>query len=176
MLRRMLTKHPEATDMVSDIWKGYNDLDHPATKISKQALKEMKPNTISAMQHKDAPKVTTNPKGPMGLLLCSMLQIGAGLSSDLTIHQWHEAPIPIMATPWQHLRPIIDEVGCRARYANVVTKRSILKDATEMDRELMQDTIKMLPHEDAAWLSAITNLCRRTDDKIETFSEANDGA
>ena len=52
-----------------------------------------------------------HPMGPIGHLLVSLHQVGAHLIQQLLIIQEQETPISIRDTPWQQLRPQIEQMG-----------------------------------------------------------------
>ena len=54
-------------------------------------------------------------KGPIGLLIQSVLRIGATLTKDFTICKPKEQEISLTSVPFQYLEELVTDVGRRAR-------------------------------------------------------------
>ena len=176
LLRRMLVKHPELTETVKNIWSIYNSHKHKATFYSPEDLNEKMPGLID---DDDKEEKDDKAMGPIGLLLDSIRNLGAGMCPDFLIHQKYEPAVSLMETPWQHLRPITEDIAFRARFKCTVQKRTFLKSCgktAEIDRETFNDATKNRTNEEKRMLSSITNFGRWSDSKINSFDPENDGA
>jgi len=92
-------------------------------------------------------------------------------SSELQIHQHHEAPLDIYNVPWQHLGPMLEEKAVQARVHEATQQRTLLKGMGEVDRVVLAEALKKVPQDDQTWIRHILNLGRYTADKIAEFSE-----
>ena len=65
--------------------------------------------------------------GPIAHLTTALHQVGAYMDNDFTIHQHGEVPINIVATPWQCIRPCINQVARRSRIQQASKHRQHLQ-------------------------------------------------
>ena len=94
-------------------------------------------------------KIAVVPRGPIGLLPEPIHEIGASLSADLDIRQHNEVDISVLRTPWQHLGPIVEDTAFRVRFRAKSLDRSVLAGATEIDREVLKDSLSLLSTDDS---------------------------
>ena len=88
------------------------------------------------------------PLGPICHLLAALHQVGAYLTDTLDIKQDNETPICITTTPWQQLRPQIDQLGKRGRFQQVSAERAFLDGQPELDHEVLTRAMAKRPPEE----------------------------
>ena len=74
--------------------------------------------------------------GPVGLLVAAMAMNNLQLAAGFAIQAPEEPDMETMEVPWQMLKPMLNEFTVRARQHTVMTNRSAMKDATEVDHFL----------------------------------------
>ena len=152
MLRRMCCKHEPNDLLVREIWEKYRDAGHLGTKTNASALASKTPRPTHGSARRQFGKNAVVPRGPIGLLLESIHEIGASLSADLDIRQHNEVDISVLRTPWQHLGHLVEDTAFRARFRAVSVDRSVLAGAIEIDRELLKDSLNLLSADDSRWI------------------------
>ncbi len=118
-LRRTIAKYPAKRDKVCNIIKQYKDSN----------------NTCAS---------SSNPCGPIGLLINSLEQVGAQLTHDLKITKEGEADIDIWSLPWQHLKKAISEMCANHRVAHASCDRSHLREVGEIDGQITKKIVNGL--------------------------------
>ena len=175
MLRRMAIKHPEVQCLLAEIWHWYQQDGHPGTLVGTADLAAKTPIPIFGKSGRAKWKPKSLPRGPVGLLLVSLHQVGASLDASMVVHHHNEPCLSILDVPWQHLGPLLSDMCTRARYSSTTAARTVLKGALELDSELYNQAINKLTPDDARWLSSVSNLSRTTGHKRADFIEAENG-
>ena len=82
------------------------------------------------------------------------------------IHQNHEAPVHLLETPWQYLRSLAYDMGCRAKLKNVVKDRSTLHHAHDLNLEIMGKATTHLNDSQKGMIRHHQTLARWEGDKL----------
>ena len=73
------------------------------------------------------------PRGAIGLLLVSLSEVGAVMNTNFEMIQHEEAAVKVLEEPWQHLKPMTQEMASRARDLKLSTQRTAMKEWEELD-------------------------------------------
>ncbi len=93
---------------------------------------------------RDCNATVESPAGPIGLLMRSLEQAGAKLSSDLVISKECEADISLKDMPWQHLKKSIADLAAHQRAANATKDRTHLEGLEEVDYHMVKKVMANL--------------------------------
>ena len=176
MLRRMVEKHPNTFDEVQQITNIYQQARHPGTTNQHDAYNHTTPAPQPGHKARTKRKQGHNPKGPIGLLLCTAHLLGAHITDSLQFQMPHEQPIGILTTAWNHLNTLLEHNATRARYTTVTHNRSLYKDAqSEIDTNTLHKCINACHSDNRDWLVNTLNLGRWTPTKLADFVPEEDG-
>ena len=95
-----------------DVHKWYVD---SATGDKRNAHGYCKPMQHPSRGTSDSWKKQVDAKGPIGLLIQSVLRAGAKITNDFTIRKPMEQDISIPEVPFQYLKDLVGGIGRRAR-------------------------------------------------------------
>ena len=120
-------------------------------RMSQSVLTIKKKEYGGALQHpsnglNDSWKKQVKAKGPIGLLIQSVLRTGAKLTKDFTICKTKEQGVSLTSVPFQYLKELVTDVGRRAKteagrslkYAKLALKE-IDNDATKRSGKLTSE-------------------------------------
>ena len=113
-----------------------------------------------------------NVKGPTGHIIAYTHSMAAAVDANLCIYQARECPLPTLEVPWQHLKPLVKEIGIRARNAYAATQRTLLGKVTELDMGLFRQSAAKSNKDDRATLEWAATLSAWTEHEKESIGQA----
>ena len=88
--------------------------------------------------------------GPICQILSDLHGMHAHITSDFTIHQHNEAPLPLLQTPWQCIKPLTIAIAQRARYNQHHTQRNHTQHTPQLDHQALHKALSMQTSDDRA--------------------------
>ena len=144
MLRRMLIKNEWLADAVSDAIERYQQHNFPGTCVDE----DMPHNISCAPPPGSALRADWKKKhhawGPIGFLCYSLSHYGLAISSKLRLHQNNEVTHCLYNMPYQFVKPLVTQMIRRGRQVTIASERTILRDAGELDHDLMRKVLNSL--------------------------------
>ena len=141
LLRRMIVKNEWLADAVSDAIERYQQLGFPGTCVDV----DMATNLTFAPAPGSALRADWKQRhhawGPIGFLCYSLSHYGLAISSKLRLHQNYEVTHSLLNIPFQFIKPLVTQMIRRGRQISISNERSIVKDAGEIDHDLMRKTL-----------------------------------
>jgi len=91
-------------------------------------------------------------KGPIGLLLQSIIRIGASIDNELNITQWKEQGISIIHTPYQFLPTLITAAAKRGSQRAAAGLKAFTRGMREIDYKTTKAATKGLTSEGISYV------------------------
>jgi hypothetical protein len=152
ILRRMVAKHSFVLPLIQQVFHAYSNLCFLGTQTDPATLSCLRPAPPPGSGTKQQWKHSTQAMGPIGLLLLSLHENAAALSLSLDIHSHLETPLPILALPYQFLKPAIQQLGIRARTRHAAQAREAFRHLDVIDFDTYKQATRKLPEDHQQWL------------------------
>lgn len=107
-------------------------------------------------------------KGPIGLLLQSIIRIGGAIDNELNITQWKEQALSLIHTPFQFLRILVTAAAKRGSQRAAQGLKDFHRGLREIDYNVTKTAANRLTTEDQSYLNVAR--CGRGYDKVKLAS------
>ena len=175
-LRRSMAKSEEQKAMIDEIYEGYHENDEPGCY---RGLEELKDRTIAGepgTAQRGRLRKRCKPFGPVGFLLESIFLQAAGMDCNYEIRQWNQPTIQIWQAPYQHLKPMVQQLCTRNRTKDGEDAREETQGLDEIDKTATEEGArKMSPDErmnldiartGSSWTRVAAYWAGQADDKV----------
>ena len=159
MLRRLVVKFPHCLITVRRLaalyrQKGLNGSYVPGDDLSGHTVA---PPPGHPERHRWKDKC--QPQGPIGLLMQNTFMLGATIDFQALALVRHKlADLPIMDTPFQLLKPSFGRYAFQALHSYYATRRTLLRQATDVDPDIYHVATKDLEIKDANCIRCVSTL------------------
>ena len=172
LTRRMDAKWSWVRASINRIFNHYAGKELIGTKNDADTLQGLQPAPPPAEGHRTSWRPTTAIRGPIGHLIVATHEMAAAVDSNLVIYQHGEQPLPTMDVPIQHLKPLVKDVGIRARNKQAATVRQQLDGTAELDVDMFNVAANKLDKEEQKALRWVASLSAWTNEKKEEIGQA----
>ena len=172
MARRMEAKWTWVRAAITRIHKSYALQNLNGTNVHPDALKQLLPAPPPADGNKRPWEPNVQIRGPIGHIIAYTHCMAAAVDANLCIFQKDEEPLPTLEVPWQHLKPLVKDIGIRARNSYAATQRTMLDNIQELDMALFRKAASKLDKGEKAVLEWVATLSAWTEHKKESIGQA----
>ena len=143
-----MSKSEDQCKMAEEIMAGYRERGEPGCYTNDDDLATREVAGEPGNPRRSRLRKRCRPHGPIGFLLESMFLQAAAVDSTFQIRQWNQPDIAIKETPYQHLRPMVQQMCARNRTRDGEDAREETVGLDEIDMEATEEGIKKMQEDD----------------------------
>ena len=143
-----MAKGDQNKKMIQYIYEAYRKKREPGIYVNQEDLKERTLRGEPGTARRGKQRKRCRPQGPVGFLLESFFLQAAALSEGFEIRKWNQPNIQIWEAPYQHLKPMVQQMCTRNRTKDCDDTREETVGLDEIDREATEAMAKQLDPQD----------------------------